>query len=308
MIDFPKSPIELNCFYCKRKEVSKSMQESIKKVGFVLRPDSPEILSLYQEIKGKFEERWIEVVVDKSSANMIGLDSGIEFLQMCQDVDLLVSLGGDGTLLSVVRRSYGYDKPVLGINAGNLGFLADIPIESVDAMIERLVIGDYRVDSRMMIEGYIESDKEKKDFYAFNDVVITRPTISHMVTLDAFINEDWFNTYRGDGLIISTPTGSTAYNLSLGGPIVYPLSKVFIMTPIAPHSLTQRPLVVPHDFTIKLSSNEVLIVMVDGQDNYKLNPSERLVIKGATRSAKLLHTKEHSYFSVLREKLSWGDE
>ncbi|MBD3793322.1 MAG: NAD(+)/NADH kinase [Campylobacterales bacterium] len=286
--------------------MSEKKLNQIKKAGFVLRPDSPDILPLYKEIKSKFEERWIEVLLDHQSAEMVGLE-GVEFDEMCHAVDLLVSLGGDGTLLSVVRRSYGHDKPVLGINAGNLGFLADIPIDCVDAMIDRLLLGDYRIDDRMMIEGYIESGNEKKDFYAFNDVVITRPTVSHMVKLDAFINEDWFNTYRGDGLIISTPTGSTAYNLSLGGPIVYPLSKVFIMTPVAPHSLTQRPIVVPHDFTIKLSSPEVLIVMIDGQDNYKLKPGERLVIKGAAMSAKLLHKKEHSYFRVLREKLLWGD-
>lgn len=286
--------------------MSEKKLNQIKKAGFVLRPDSPDILPLYKEIKSKFEERWIEVLLDHQSAEMVGLE-GVEFDEMCHAVDLLVSLGGDGTLLSVVRRSYGHDKPVLGINAGNLGFLADIPIDCVDAMIDRLLLGDYRIDDRMMIEGYIESENEKKDFYAFNDVVITRPTVSHMVKLDAFINEDWFNTYRGDGLIISTPTGSTAYNLSLGGPIVYPLSKVFIMTPVAPHSLTQRPIVVPHDFTIKLSSPEVLIVMIDGQDNYKLKPGERLVIKGAAMSAKLLHKKEHSYFRVLREKLLWGD-
>lgn len=286
--------------------MSEKKLNQIKKAGFVLRPDSPDILPLYKEIRSKFEERWIEVLLDHQSAEMVGLE-GVEFDEMCHAVDLLVSLGGDGTLLSVVRRSYGHDKPVLGINAGNLGFLADIPIDCVDAMIDRLLLGDYRIDDRMMIEGYIESENEKKDFYAFNDVVITRPTVSHMVKLDAFINEDWFNTYRGDGLIISTPTGSTAYNLSLGGPIVYPLSKVFIMTPVAPHSLTQRPIVVPHDFTIKLSSPEVLIVMIDGQDNYKLKPGERLVIKGAAMSAKLLHKKEHSYFGVLREKLLWGD-
>jgi NAD+ kinase len=239
---------------------------------------------------------------------MIGLE-GIDFDEMCNKVDLLVSLGGDGTLLGLVRRSYGFDKPVMGINAGNLGFLADIPIDCVDEMIEKLLLGNYRVDDRMMIEGYIEHDGGRRDeFYAFNDVVITRPSIAHMIKLDAFIDNAWFNTYRGDGLIISTPTGSTAYNLSLGGPIVYPLSKVFIMTPVAPHSLTQRPLVVPSDFTIKLTSPDELVVMIDGQDNYRLKNSDRLVIKGASMSAKLLHKKEHSYFKVLREKLSWGDE
>jgi NAD+ kinase len=279
----------------------------IKKVGFVLRPDSIHILPIYNDIKSKFEDKGIEVLLGHLSANMVGLN-GINFHKMCQEVDLLISLGGDGTMLSLVRESYGYDKPVLGINAGNLGFLADTPIDCVDDMLDNLLIGDYRIDNRMMIEGYIDRGNDKEDFYAFNDVVITRPTISHMVKLDASIDGDWFNTYRGDGLIISTPTGSTAYNLSLGGPIMYPLSKVFIMTPVAPHSLTQRPLVVPSDFTIEMTSPDELVVIIDGQDNYRLRPTEKLVIKGADMSAKLLHKKEHSYFKVLREKLSWGDE
>jgi NAD+ kinase len=286
----------------------KEQLNKIKIVGFVLRPDSLDILSLYQEISKKFEDKGMEVLLDSESADMIGVE-GLEFKEMCKKVDLLVSLGGDGTLLGLVRKSYGFDKPVLGINAGNLGFLADIPIECVDDMIDRLIVGNYRIDNRMMIEGYIEHDKGKRDeFYAFNDVVITRPSIAHMIKLDAFIDNDWFNTYRGDGLIISTPTGSTAYNLSLGGPIVYPLSKVFIMTPVAPHSLTQRPLVVPIDFTINLTSPDKLIVMIDGQDDYTLNIGDKLVIKGAAMSAKLLHKNEHSYFKVLKEKLSWGDE
>lgn len=286
--------------------MSESLKK-IKKVGFVLRPDSKNILPLYHDIKSKFEAKGMEVFLGHLSAHMVGLN-GINFHKMCQEVDLLVSLGGDGTLLSLVRRSYGYDKPVLGINAGNLGFLADIPIDCVEDIINRLIDGNYRIDNRMMIEGYIKRDGDREDFYAFNDVVITRPTISHMVKLDASIDGDWFNTYRGDGLIISTPTGSTAYNLSLGGPIMYPLSEVFIMTPVAPHSLTQRPLVVPSDFTIELTSPDELVVMIDGQDNYRLKPTEKLIIKGATMSAKLLHKKEHSYFDVLREKLSWGDE
>ena len=279
----------------------------IKRVGFVLRPNSPNIRPLYEDVKAKFETRGIEVSLGHISAKMIGIE-GTFFDDMCRAVDLLVSLGGDGTLLSLVRRSYGYDKPVLGINAGNLGFLADISLDSVPELIDKLLTNDYRIDERMMIEGYIERDKERQEFYAFNDVVITRPAVAHMIEIDASIDNDWFNTYRGDGLIISTPTGSTAYNLSLGGPILYPLSKVFIMTPVAPHSLTQRPLVVPVDFNIKLKSPDELVVMIDGQDNYSMREGDRLVIKGASTNAKLLHQKEHSYFKVLRDKLSWGDE
>ena len=287
--------------------MQKEQLSRIKKVGFVLRPDSLDMLTLYLSISKKFQDHGIEVLLGRESAEELGLD-GIEFEEMCNKVDLLVSLGGDGTLLGLVRRSYGFDKPVLGINAGNLGFLADVPIDCVEDMVKRLLIGNYRIDERMMIEGYIEKDGKRDEFYAFNDVVITRPTIAHMIKVDAFIDNDWFNSYRGDGLIISTPTGSTAYNLSLGGPIVYPLSKVFIMTPIAPHSLTQRPLVVPIDFTINLTSPDKLVIMIDGQDDYIFSSGDKLVIKGATMSAKLLHKKEHSYFKVLREKLLWGDE
>ncbi len=282
--------------------MSKDKLKDIKQVGFILRPNSPNIIYIYKEIRDKFENRGIKVILSNLSEDIEG------FNRMCQEVDLLISLGGDGTLLSLVRKSYGYDKPILGINAGNLGFLADTPIDLVDDMLDRLTTGNYRIDNRMLISGYIKGIDYKKNFYAFNDVVISRPTISHMVKIDASIDDDWFNTYRGDGLIISTPTGSTAYNLSLGGPIMYPLSKVFIMTPVAPHSLTQRPLVVPSDFTINLSSPDELVIIVDGQDDYILKEREKLVIKGAKMSAKLLHKKEHSYFKVLREKLSWGDE
>jgi len=218
-------------------------------------------------------------------------------------------LGGDGTLLSLVRRSYGYHKPVVGINAGNLGFLADVTIDDVEQFLTQLFASEYRIDERMMIEGYIERKGGKKEFFfAFNDVVMTRPVVSKMATIYASIEAERFNTYKGDGLIIATPTGSTAYNLASGGPVMYPLTQALIMTPIMAHSLTQRPLVVPADFTIELQSpEERIIAVIDGQDDYVMGPEDVLVIMGAKRGARLLHRKERNYFSVLREKLSWGD-
>jgi len=281
----------------------------IEVAGFVIKPNAPELLEIYKTIKAKFEKRNIEVLLVEHSAQMLGLSSGIDFDEMCEASDFLVSLGGDGTLLSLVRKSYGYHKPVLGINAGTLGFLADVRIEEVDTFLDNLLIDNYRIDDRMMIDGYIQTADGRKKFHAFNDVVITRPSISHMVKIDASIDGDWFNTYRGDGLIIATPTGATAYNLAAGGPVMYPLTKAFIMTPIAAHSLTQRPLVLPSNFTIDLSSpKDKVIVMVDGQDDYEMQGGEVLVINGAQIGAKLLHKKERNYFSVLREKLSWGDD
>ena len=282
----------------------------VKTAGFVIKPNAPEIRPIYNDIKEKFQARGIEVLLVEHSAKMIGQEEeGIDFFEMCKASDFLVSLGGDGTLLSLVRKSYHYHKPVLGINGGTLGFLTDVGITEVDTFLDNLLIGEYRIDDRMMIDGYIQTANGRKNFYAFNDVVITRPSISHMVKIDAFIDDEWFNTYRGDGLIISTPTGATAYNLAAGGPVMYPLTKAFIMTPVAAHSLTQRPLVLPSDFTINLSSSkDKVIVMIDGQDDYEMQKGEVLIINGAHIGAKLLHKKERNYFSVLREKLSWGDK
>ena len=283
--------------------------EKIKTAGFTLKPNDPEIRTLYERIKAQFEAKGIDVILAERSAKMIGVE-GIDFDDMCAEADFLVSLGGDGTLLSLVRRSYGYHKPVVGINAGNLGFLAGVTIDEVDMFLERLFSGEYRIDNRMMIAGYIRKRSGAKiDFFALNDVVITSPTPSKMVKVNASIDGERFNSYRGDGLIISTPTGSTAYNLAAGGPVVYPLTKAFIITPVMAHSLTnQRPLVLPADFYIELDAEEYdAIASIDGQERYELEEGDVLHLGGAVEGAKLLHSKKRNYFSVLREKLFWGD-
>lgn len=290
--------------------MSNQKLSQIKTAGFILKPNAAEIKPLYEKIKAQFEVKGITVLIDQNSAEMIGLE-GLPFEKMCEKADFLVSLGGDGTILSLVRRSYGFDKPVVGINAGTLGFLADITIDDVSNFLDQLLEGEYRIDNRMMMEGCITTKKGKKNpFFALNDVVLTRPVISKMVKINASIDGEWFNTYRGDGLIISTPTGSTAYNLAAGGPVIYPLTQAFIMTAVSAHSLTnQRPLVVPADFTIELSSpSEKVIAVIDGQDHYEMHEGDVLRIQGSKIGAKLLHRKERNYFSVLKEKLSWGDK
>jgi len=289
--------------------MSKEKLVEINSAGFILKPDSPEIKPLYEKIKAQFEAKGISVMLSERSARMVGLE-GVPFEEMCTKADFLVSLGGDGTLLSLVRRSYGHHKPVVGINAGNLGFLADITIDDVDTFLGRLLVGEYRIDDRMMIEGYVlKHSGEKKCFIAFNDVVITSPEPSKMVKVNASIDGERFNSYTGDGLIISTPTGSTAYNLSAGGPILYPLTQAFIITPVLAHSLAnQRPLVVPADFSIELDAEKYrAIASIDGQEVYELEEGDVLYIAGAKKGATLIHRKEHNYFSVLREKLHWGD-
>lgn len=287
-----------------RIEKNVELLPTIKTAGVILRPSSPELKKTFDEIKKLFEYSNIEILLENNSANMIGLE-GLSLEELCKKVDFLISVGGDGTLLSVVRKSFKYDKPVLGINLGTLGFLTDISMEQLPKFIEDLKSNIYKIDNRMMVEGSVNLNK----FVAFNDIVISRKSISSMIKIKGKIDGKSFNTYYGDGVIISTPTGSTAYNLSVGGPIVYPLTEAFIVTPVAPHSLTQRPLVMPADFEIefKIMDNQGAVVIVDGQDIYEIEQNQSIKIKIANKKAKMLHRIQRNYFEVLNEKLRWGN-
>jgi NAD+ kinase len=271
--------------------------------GFVLKPKNTyKIKDVFLEIKKIFEKKGIEVLIESMSAKSIGL-LGIEFDELCKRSDFLVALGGDGTLISVSRRAYKYDKPILGINAGNLGFLTDINPDNIEEFLDKFLKGEYRIDERMVIE----IEYEGGNIYAFNDAVISKDVISSMINIKVDTNESFLNTYRGDGLIIATPTGSTAYNLSAGGPIVYPLTESFILTPICPHSLTQRPLILPSNFILEVEVKEKFAkLIIDGQEIYDLK--DKIKIKKAKKPAKLIHRLERNYFDVLREKLKWGEK
>ena len=277
---------------------------SIKTAGIILRPSSPELKDTYFKIKELFQNADIEILLEDNSAHMIDL-IGLPLDELCQRADFLISVGGDGTLLSVVRKSFKYDKPVLGINLGTLGFLTDISMHQLPNFIKDLKNNIYKIDGRMMIEGSVNLNK----FVAFNDIVISRKSISSMIKIAAKIDGKHFNSYFGDGVIISTPTGSTAYNLSVGGPIVYPLTEAFIVTPVAPHSLTQRPLVMPADFEIefKITDNQGAVVIVDGQDIYEVEQNQSIKIKCAPKKAKMIQRVQRNYFEVLNEKLRWGN-
>lgn len=278
---------------------------NIKAAGIILRPSSPELKDTYFKIKNLFQEENIEILIEDESAKMIGLN-GLSLEELCQKIDFLISVGGDGTLLSVVRKSFKFDKPVLGINLGTLGFLTDISMQQLPSFIQDMKKNNYSIDGRMMIEGSVNSNK----FVAFNDIVISRKSISSMIKIAAKIDGKHFNSYFGDGVIISTPTGSTAYNLSVGGPIVYPLTEAFIVTPVAPHSLTQRPLVMPADFEIefKITDTQGAVVIVDGQDIYEVEQNQSIKIKSASKKAKMIHSVQRNYFEVLNEKLRWGNK
>ncbi len=271
--------------------------------GVFLKPSS-DIKDDYFKIVDTFKKYGIELILEETSAEMIG-ENGFKIKELCEKSDFLISIGGDGTLLSLVRNTFMYKKPVLGIHLGTLGFLTDIQLPDLNKFLDNFIDNKFKIQDRMIIKIEVGFNT----FYAFNDLVISRKTISSMVRVDGKINGKYFNSYYGDGIIISTPNGSTAYNLSVGGPIVYPLSETFIITPIAPHSLTQRPIVVPSDFEFefKIPQKNGAILIVDGQDIYEVEENQAIKISVASIKAKMIHRLERNFFQVLNEKLAWGD-
>ena len=279
--------------------------DDISCVGVVTKPKDKSLKGHFETIKKIMSKYGVELLIDKESAKVMEVE-GVEFESMCIESDFLISLGGDGTLISLCRRSFKYNKPILGIYAGQLGFLTDIKTDKIEEFIDNLFLGKYRVDERMLLEISLKRGDDVQKVVAFNDVVFARDNASSMSLIEAYIDNKLINSYHGDGLIVSTPTGSTAYNISAGGPVVYPLTKAIILTPICPHSLTQRPLVLPVDFGIEFKSRDDVMVVIDGQDRYKMRDFDKIGVKIADKSARLIHSLERNYFDVLRDKLRWG--
>lgn len=281
--------------------------KGIKSVGVILRPSTPELKNNFFQLKDIFAGYGIEVYIESISGGMIDV-MGMDFKLLCKQCDALVTLGGDGTLISTVRRSFYYTIPIFGVYAGNLGFLADVSMDELDEFVKNLALGNYRIDERSVLEATIIKNKQEIKVHAFNDIVFTRPSISNMIHVETLVDNKAFNTYYGDGVIVSTPTGSTAYNLAAGGPVLFPLTKVFTLTPICPHSLTQRPVVLPGEFSIEMkTSDSKALIIVDGQDMHEFNQGDSIHIKLADTHAKLIHRNEFNYFEVLKEKLGWGE-
>ena len=224
------------------------------------------------------------------------------------EADFAISMGGDGTFLKSASRVGRKDIPILGVNMGRLGFLADISPDDIERCIEALCHDDYAIESRAMIQ--VEADgKPLGDFnYALNDVAILKRDTASMISIRANINGQYLNTYQADGLIVSTPTGSTAYSLSNGGPIIVPGTKVFSMTAVAPHSLNVRPIVIPDSSLVELdveSRSHSFLVAVDGRSE-KCKEGTKIVLRRAPYDVKVVKRSDHRYFNTLREKMMWG--
>lgn len=226
-----------------------------------------------------------------------------------ESIDLYVSLGGDGTFLNLVRTIHPTQKPVIGINLGSLGFLAEVKLEKMINVLDEVLKGNYNIDKRMVLESTCFGKKIAfNKLISLNDIVISGIE-GRLIKLDVHINSEYVTTYSADGLIVSTPTGSTAYSLSAGGPIVNPRLHAIILTPICPHTLTNRPIIITGDSIVEIFiniKNETVKVVADGQKEYLLKGENIIRIKKSEYPVNLIIPSKNSFYKILREKLHWG--
>lgn len=275
-------------------------------------PASVGIIYKHQHEPARLETRKLENWLRKRGIKVFSEEMGAGGGSLIPDsVDWVVVLGGDGTLLGAARKVGQYGVPILGVNLGGLGFLTGIPLDELYPVIEMMISGHLEVESRVMLETRVfRKGEEVIRFQVLNDVVINKRTLARIIDLDVTINDEFLTTFRADGLIISTPTGSTAYNLAAGGPILYPTMETFVLTPICPFTLTNRPIIIPNTATIQIrmgkESEETVILTFDGQVGFDLFNGDKVIISKSKGKIKLLRPPDHSYFKILRTKLMWG--
>ncbi len=282
-----------------------------KSIGILTKPKFPEVKSTLQAVVSWLRDRNIDVILDTTSATLLGEKGGLQKTQLASRADVLLVLGGDGTMLNAARLAGERSIPILGVNMGGLGFLTEVRLEHLYPSLERVFANEFVLDERLMLATHIHRHGETvAQGVVLNDVVVSKGTLARMIELRIEIQGHFVTNLRGDGLIISTPTGSTAYSLSAGGPIINPAVHSLIVTPVCPHTLTHRPIIVPDESEIDVtltSNDEGAMATLDGQDGVALTQGDTVVIKASEFRTKLIPFPETNYFSVLREKLKWGD-
>ncbi len=289
----------------------------MKRIGIIAKRNKPEAVNITHHLMDWFRLRKIEVYIENEMAHLLDPHASepnvkpLERENFPSRVEMILVLGGDGTLLSVARLVGDHKVPILGVNLGGLGFLTEITLEELYRVLERVIQGDFTTDERVVLNAsVIRKGERTAEFTVLNDAVINKGALARIIDMETTINGEYLTTFKSDGLIISTPTGSTAYSLSAGGPIVYPSLHCIIMTPICPHTLTNRPIVVPDDVeirsTLKTRQQEVILTL-DGQQGFPLEVEDVVEVKKANVGILLIKSPYRHYFEVLREKLKWGE-
>ena len=292
-------------------ESRKAVSMKSKSIGILVKPKFPEIKSTLRDVITWLRDRSIDVILDTTSATLLGERGGYQKTQLASKADVLLVLGGDGTMLNAARLAGERSIPILGVNMGGLGFLTEVRLENLYPSLERVFANDFVLDERLMLRTHIHRHGETvAQGVVLNDVVISKGTLARMIELKIEIQGRFVTNLRGDGLIISSPTGSTAYSLSAGGPIIDPAVQSLILTPICPHTLTHRPLIVPGAVEINVtltSKDDGAMVTLDGQVGVAITQGDAIAIQTSEHRTRLIRFPESNYYDVLREKLKWGD-
>lgn len=282
----------------------------MKRIGIICKRGKLEAIEILKEFLPYLKNKNLDILIDSEIAHYLG-EEGIEKTKMPSMVDLIIVFGGDGTMLSVARLIGSMNVPILGINLGGLGFITEINRDEIYEATEQVLAGRYSIEERIMLSALVFRQGEKiADFLVLNDVVINKGTLARIIDLDTFVNNTFVTKFKSDGLIISTPTGSTAYSLSAGGPILYPTLNCIIITPICPHTLTHRAIVLPDTFKIEVildSDKEDVVLTLDGQVGFSLKKDDRVQVRKSEFKTKIMIPPERDYFQVLRTKLKWGE-
>jgi len=293
------------------------MGEAMDRIGIIAKKNKPEAAAIVRDLVEWLRPKKIKVYIEGEMGKLLsptlreGCWEPINREEVPTGVEMIIVLGGDGTLLSVARQVWNRNVPILGVNLGGLGFLTEITLDELHPVLEKILRDDFAVNEREVLNaGVIRGGKRIAEFVVLNDAVINKGALARIIDLETTIDGEYLSTFRSDGLIISTPTGSTGYNLSAGGPIVYPSLHTIIITPICPHTLTIRPIIIPDDVKIRAllkSSNEEVTLTLDGQQGFSLKFEDVVEVRKAEGRILLIKSPYRHYFELLREKLKWGE-
>ncbi len=284
--------------------------QQVNQVGIISKPNMSRAAEIVCGLLRWLDERAIGYRCDQQTAEYAGVEKSFPREELADGADLIIVLGGDGTLLSAARAVAGMNIPLFAVNLGRLGFLTAIRVEDLYPELERALAGGHRIASRRMVDCEVRRNNLTVGSYsALNDVVLTKMELARMIDLDTHVDNHFVAAYKADGLIIATPTGSTAYSLSAGGPVIFPSVSAFCMTPICPHMLTNRPVIVPDTSVIQVlvHGDEGTYLTIDGQIGEPLLKDDLVVCRSSPKTIQLIRPPKSLFFDVLREKLKWGE-
>jgi len=284
----------------------------MKRIGIVAKSKQGEqTLGIVGSLIQWLTARNLQPVLEAEIGRKLDYPTYLPIADLSGDAEMLIVLGGDGTLLSVARTIGTREVPILGVNLGGLGFLTEVALEEMYPALERILQGDYRIDRRMMLKARIYRDEQCiAEQSVFNDVVFNKSALARISALEVNVDGTYLTTFQSDGLIVSTPTGSTAYSLSAGGPIIYPSLHSILLTPICPHTLTNRPIILPVDSTIQVrlrSKHRDVFLTLDGQIGLAFQENDVATVERSEHTVPMIQSPFKCYFEVLRTKLKWGE-